>query len=184
MALIDELKEKRDYHAARVKGLSEDISAAIRLRASEQDALDDLDRAIAALSPSVSLLKEGEIATGFKSYNEAQEPQPDPADLPPPTDAEFEALEKLDAEPAEFISDLTGDPAVEPESGLHGEPAVEEYDGEGGQHGEPAPVVSEPQTQAEGTGDRVEQEKFEAHKHGGEAGFWASRLFGKPKVEA
>ena len=110
-----------------------------------------------------------EWLSGFISGSPSAPAQPDPADLPPPTEAEFNALEKLDAEPSEFISDLTGDPAVEPESGLHGE-AVE--------------TVSELDPQAEGTGDRVEQEKFEAHKHGGEAGFWATRLFGKPKVEA
>ena len=35
-----------------------------------------------------------------------------------------------DDEPSEFISDLTGDPAISPESGLHGEPEPTELDAE------------------------------------------------------
>jgi hypothetical protein len=49
--------------------------------------------------------------------------EPAPADEPQPIPDEPELF---DDEPREYISELTGDPCVEPESGLHGEP-VEGY---------------------------------------------------------
>lgn len=99
------------------------------------------------------------------------EAQPDPADLPPPTNAEFNALEKLDGEPPT--------PEEIEATRKSGEQFRAEY------FAEPSLVVSELDPQAEGTGDRVEPEKYEPAKHGGEAGAWASWLYGrKPKVEA
>jgi hypothetical protein len=43
-----------------------------------------------------------------------------------------------DDAPSEFISDLTGDPAIEPETGLHGEPEPTELDA-------PASIVDDPE---------------------------------------
>jgi len=48
--LLEELKEKREYHVARVKGLTEDIAVAQRMIVDEEEAIADLDKAIAALS--------------------------------------------------------------------------------------------------------------------------------------
>lgn len=145
------------------------------------------------------------------------EAQPDPADLPPPTEAEFNALEKLDGgdpfesgeETLDALKEETargGAPhcvvcglTVTPENvsyrgedgwyclGDHGPSVLHAYNAganlrkAGGprpldghypddenmtraaqtgwdEEVEPAPMVSEPQTPAEGTGDRVEQE--------------------------
>lgn len=69
------------------------------------------------------------------------------------------------SEPAEIISTLTGDPAIEPESGLHGEPLPpSELDSQ-----------AQPQTKSEQS-DNPPEEKFSALKHGGEAGGWAAAL--------
>lgn len=96
MALIDELKERRTH-------VLEELNRVEDLRAE----LADFDRVIAALEPA-------------------------PTDEQPELfeDEQEDALEQLareegevfaDAYAVEIISELTGDPAVEPESGLHGE---------------------------------------------------------------
>jgi hypothetical protein len=114
MALIDELKEKRTNVSAR---MSEDIKVrdeawerfSARVAGWEVD-IADLDRAIAALEPTEQVeVKTVLLATGAAN-------------------AVYTAEDEVfaDAYAAEIISDLTGDPAVEPESGLHGEAVSED----------------------------------------------------------
>lgn len=63
--LLEELKEKREYHVARVKGLTEDIAVAQRMIVDEEEAIADLDKAIAALStePEEGLLDDNQLKT-------------------------------------------------------------------------------------------------------------------------
>lgn len=107
MALIDELKEKlkavEAYIDARHSQIREHGAAVEDLERQRWD----LDIAIAALAPT-------ELVVTEITKEDAVE------QLASEEDEVF-----ADAYAAEIISDLTGDPAIEPESGLHGE-AVEE----------------------------------------------------------
>jgi hypothetical protein len=170
MALIDDLKEQR---AEAVKVRDEHFEEAIRCNLSGskwQYHIDDLDRAIAALTPTPDfeaeketareqLEREPEIPEGFTKWEGCEwtglpsdmvqvifhdEPTPyfptSAENLEPlwawdrcsPDAQRIIAYRIIKASPApdpdeqddasEFISDLTGDPAIEPEAGLHGEP--------------------------------------------------------------
>jgi len=109
MALIDELNAAR-IRLIEMRALKKhEINDAIEAMRCIDSEIAEHDLAIAALQP-------GEVTITVSND------EPDPADQPALTDAEFEALEPFDVDPPEIISDLTGDPAIEPESGLHGEP--------------------------------------------------------------
>ena len=134
MALIDELKQKRaECHERYNRILADEAYYLGRL--------NDLDRAIAALEPAPTVLDElDEFVTTLEASPLPDEPapaepeaEPEPSlfdaedeDGPPPEpfvfNEPFHIIDEPEADddaPAEFISDLTGDPAVEPESGLH-----------------------------------------------------------------
>jgi hypothetical protein len=142
MALIDELKQKRaehaeklrcayidaDYFRGRVANYDTCISA-LEMEADliEQADDDDLDTAIAALEPAPA------------EQAPAQPPSAElRSDLPA---SEEESRDQFEDEPDVFISILTGDPAISPESGLHGEPESTELDA-------PASIVDDPELQA------------------------------------
>jgi len=100
MKLIDELIERHseveqriDARNAQVHEHFQAIEALVKTRV-------DLDRAIAALN---AFRNEDDLDIGYDD-----DPKPERA-----------YVVEDDAVPAEIISDLTGDPAVEPESGLH-----------------------------------------------------------------
>jgi hypothetical protein len=120
MALIDELKERRDRQEEALDKIAEDIKEREEFRLRVERELDDLDRAIAALEAAVALEQ--------LEKDHALPPSADDVvtDLQGDTVEEmreaFEDVFEAQAEPVEHISILTGDPAIEPESGLHGDP--------------------------------------------------------------
>ena len=133
MSLIDELKEKRAEAVAALETQMEFVRAH-KFNVSEwHKVIEDLDTAIAALAPSEALL-DPVPSPSHESSSQETVTEAAPEDLPAMSDAEFEALPEFeDNEPEEVISVLTGDPAIEPESGLHGDPvetppAVSELD--------------------------------------------------------
>lgn len=139
MALIDELKQKRaehaeklrcayidaDYFRGRVANYDTCISA-LEMEADliEQADDDDLDTAIAALEPAPA------------EQAPAQPPSAElRSDLPA---SEEESRDQFEDEPDVFISILTSDPAISPESGLHGDPEPTELDA-------PVSIVDDPE---------------------------------------
>jgi hypothetical protein len=120
MALIDELKERRDRQEEALDKIAEDIKEREEFRLRVERELDDLDRAIAALEAAVALEQ--------LEKDHALPPSADDVvtDLQGDTVEEmreaFEDVFEAQAEPVEHISILTGDHAIEPESGLHGDP--------------------------------------------------------------
>jgi hypothetical protein len=126
MALIDELKERRDRQEKVLDEVAEAIKEREDYRLRVEQELDDLDRAIAALEPD--LIDEASVALEQLETDHALPPSADDVvtDLQGDTVEEmreaFEDVFEAQAEPVEHISILTGDPAIEPESGLHETP--------------------------------------------------------------
>ena len=150
MALIDELKERRTH-------VLEELNRVEDLRAE----LADFDRVIAALEPA-------------------------PTDEQPELfeDEQEDALEQLareegevfaDAYAVEIISELTGDPAVEAESGLHGE-AVSE--------GGYAPVTNPEADAIAQAQDWYSPEQIAEREKASRPWSGMGNLWGKPKVDA
>jgi hypothetical protein len=78
----------------------------------------------------------------LRAAEPVSEPEPEPSLFDAePSDEEDASSDDEDDAPTEIISDLTGDPAIEPESGLHGEPEPTELDA-------PASIVDDPELQA------------------------------------
>ena len=188
MTLLDEMKEDRESALERRQEYLDDIEAATRSLRDAEAYIADLDKAIAALrTPAAAedtaqdrvepLLDQGQSLPDQSSSQESETDATDPADLPAPTDAEFQALEKLDAEPeAQILREHVPLDA----------PVIEDATGEQFAliQGEPVQIVSEePKPEPEPPHEPHSEELFEAHKHGGEAGYWAS-LFLRKKVDA
>ena len=75
----------------------------------------------------------------LRAAEPVSEPEPEPSLFDAePSDEEDASSDDEDDAPTEIISDLTGDPAIEPESGLHGEPEPTELDA-------PASIVDDPE---------------------------------------
>ena len=152
MSLLEELKDRRDRQTESLAKIYEDIrerQAYIDTLAIE---LEDLDTAIAALEPAPA----EPVSDNFAALAEFVNAEPVlAADLPkvelkwndgfgPAEDADEEDAssddeDDWDDEPEVHISILTSDPAIEPESGLHGEPEPTELDAE------PASVLDNPE---------------------------------------
>jgi hypothetical protein len=160
MALIDELKEKREVWLCNVALHDQRVVDECLNASRARDMVADLDRAIAALEPAP-----------------ADEPQPIP-DEP----------ELFDDEPREYISELTGDPCIEPESGLHGEP-VEEAPAPQLQSGYDlyaehlAAVAAMDEAPALNAQMQDEREQGYAPVTNPDADFWARGLTGEQKPE-
>lgn len=96
------------------------------LREELEDRADKLDAELLGLRGRMKEIERqsNELHTCLNALDiaemDAEDAALEPAPIPEPETQE-PAPPSVD-EPAEFISDLTGDPAVEPESGLHGEP--------------------------------------------------------------
>lgn len=120
MALIDELKERRAEVVAELETQEAFVVAHQICVEDKRTEIADLDRAIAALTPAPDFEAEKEVA------REQLEREPEI-----PEEGLGSSLIAMgygdDDTPAEHISILTGDPAIEPESGLHEErPALNE----------------------------------------------------------
>jgi hypothetical protein len=155
MALIDELKEMRE--AAQKRERERRFEAFELQTWADVDAKNvrDFDIAIAALTPFPTDAELDQVDLAIAIAREA-EAIPDEPEL-------------FDDEPAEeTYSILTGDPCIEPESGLHGEPIEE------------APALNE-QMQ-----DEREQpvEDGYAPVTSPEADFWARTLTEQPKPQS
>ena len=156
MSVLNELKEMHDWAVVEATRCDALVQRWMGDRDTYLRRAEDLDRAIAALEPQyhAGALKAGEVASGWETYELAQQGEVKTVLLSDeqavPFDMELKAgeraelaeadaavaLEQLETdhalppsaddvdvdEPVEFISDLTGDPAVEPESGLHETP--------------------------------------------------------------
>lgn len=132
MALIDELKEKREVWLCNVALHDQRVVDECLNASRARDMVADLDRAIAALEPAPipepDLIDEASVAREQLETDHALPPSADDVvtDLQGDTVEEmreaFEDVFEAQAEPVEHISILTGDPAIEPESGLHGDP--------------------------------------------------------------
>lgn len=242
MSLIDELKEKREKLLADIEEAQDEINRKL-------PKIADLDKAIAALTPSEGLLDpvqqasdesssqtSGDVAAaipeGFTAWSgkDVYTPTEDTEDFRHRVEVIFRGglqetgeawtfiwgwLDNAEpesniiayriisepaeaSEPAEIISTLTGDPAIEPESGLHGEPSVIDAEPEaqilrehvpldtpviedatGEQfaiiQGEPVQIVSEPEPAPE----QPEPAKDEP-LYRGDAPFWAKVLVREP----
>jgi hypothetical protein len=156
MKLIDELIERHseveqriDARNAQVHEHFQAIEALVKTRV-------DLDRAIAALN---AFRNEDDLDIGYDD-----DPKPERAHV-----AEDDAV------PAEIISDLTGDPAVEPESGLHGEAVSEEGD---------APVTNPEADAIVRAQDWYSPEQVAEREKASRAWSGLGALWGKPKVDA
>ncbi len=118
--------------------------------------MEDIERGISALGSFVA----EEVASEQLASDHA---------LPPSAD------DVVVDEPVEFISDLTGDPAIEPESGLHGEAVSEEgY----------APVTNPEADAAAQAHDWYSPEKVAEREKASRAWSGLGTLWGKPKVDA
>jgi hypothetical protein len=147
MSILEELKKRRtvlvDYAEERESGAI----------AARRD-IADLDTAIAALEPARPSIDHTEPESGLRAAEDVWTPEGleqlsakadafiahigAPQIEPEPSlfdDTNFD--DEVDA-PSEFISDLTGDPAIEPESGLHADPEPTELDA-------PASIVDDPE---------------------------------------
>jgi hypothetical protein len=139
MSFLNELKEKRQDAIETVVGIDLDIEATKLTLKSEQERrafwtkrIGEIDIAIAALEPAPipepDLIDEASVAREQLETDHALPPSADDVvtDLQGDTVEEmreaFENVFEAQEEPGEFISELTGDPAIEPESGLHGDP--------------------------------------------------------------
>jgi len=116
MALIDELKEKLAEAVQFVDTESAFVRAHTRNVEDWLSRIDDLDRAIAALEPTEELTAAINAAAAAMGDEKARaiavlEPVAEPQPTPDEPDLFEDAA-------AEHISELTGDPAIEPESGL------------------------------------------------------------------
>ena len=100
MALIDDLKDDLYAEMEREEFMRAQAQAMLSEAAEAHRRADDLRRAIAALEPAPEAEPAQSLASFYTATPEANE----------------------DEEPVEHYSILTGDPAIEPESGLHGEP--------------------------------------------------------------
>jgi len=117
MSLLEKLREDRASALETIEGLENEIAPLEQAREFWTQMVADYDIAIAALEPVAEQedpgLREVRAYTSGRldGYQQAMATQASSQPAPPIVD-----------EPVEFISDLTGDPAIEPESGLHGEP--------------------------------------------------------------
>jgi len=138
MTIINELKEKRAERIHHWDGRQAQITEHQEaLRNIEAD-IADLDTAIAALEPARPSIDHTEPESGLRAAEDVWTPEGleqlsakadafiahigAPQIEPEPSLFDDINFDDEDDAPAEFISDLTGDPAIEPESGLHGEP--------------------------------------------------------------
>lgn len=147
MALIDELKQ------ARIE-CDEQYKRVIVDHAFYAERLNDLDTAIAALQQGEVMITVTNDEPDESAAIAALEPAPTEPEAVlysideqtcEPVDPRCGApADQSEEEPTEFISILTGDPAVEPESGLHGEPEPTELDA-------PASILDDPELQATAT---------------------------------
>ena len=118
--------------------------------------MEDIERGISALGSFVA----EEVASEQLASDHA---------LPPSAD------DVVADEPVEFISDLTGDPAIEPESGLHGEAVSEEgY----------APVTNPEADAAAQAHEWYSPEKVAEREKASRSWSGMGSLWGKPKVDA
>lgn len=170
MALIDELKERltavsNEMDRLEAQGREIDLlwkeqerlfgdldTAILALDPSDppnmldDDDDDDLDTAIAALEPAPEIEApaqppSAELRSDPGSEENAGTNSEDPYSIDWGNEPISQPADQSEEEPAEFISDLTGDPAIEPESGPHGEPEPTELDA-------PASIVDDPELQA------------------------------------
>lgn len=146
MALIDELKEKREVWRLNVELHDQRALDEVGFALAAQAMVDDLDTAIAALEPAPA---EPEAAPYSIDWGNEPAPAEQAPTSSPSTDegrsvtpaTEEESGDQIEDEPSEFISDLTGDPAISPESGLRGQPEPTELDA-------PVSIVDNPELQA------------------------------------
>ena len=145
MRLIDELKNRRDGKTAELGTILHDITVSEQAVLKLEEELDQYDCAIAALEAALEAAPEAAPEGVVTEENVAAFV----------ADKREEVSVTDDAEPddvaTEHVSILTGDPSVEPESGLHGEFRWDEASGkwmrEGGDGETPAhsdELVAEP----------------------------------------
>ena len=106
MSLIDRLKTQRESVEQELQNIEEHAKELAEIAAKAAADKHEKLREIADLAKAIAVLDthEEELAIEWAEPLTADEPD----------------------EPAEHISTLTGDPAIEPESGLHGDPVVTE----------------------------------------------------------
>ena len=129
MSLLSDLKVKREDAIELIAGVDIDIAAIKQTLEREQETrsfwvtyIAEIDTAIAALEPvpvEDPGLREVQAYTSGRLDGYTQAIQS--LELAAEKEVAREQLERED-DASEIISDLTGDPAIEPESGLHGEP--------------------------------------------------------------
>jgi hypothetical protein len=135
MKLIDELIERHSEVEQRIDARNAQISEHLHAIDALVAVRTDLDRAIAALNAftneddHVVTWTEDQKPETWETMERAEQGEVKTVLLATgAANAVYTAEDEVfaDAYAAEIISDLTGDPAVEPESGLHGEAVSED----------------------------------------------------------
>jgi len=147
--------------------------AASQLRGEWKEAYSEL--ATVEKRAAVLTLKMQDIERGLATLEDAAGPEPGDVLLDGTVAGEQEGEVFADAYAVEIISDLTGDPAVEPESGLHGEAVSEEgY----------APVTNPEADAIAQAQDWYSPEQVAEREKASRAWAGLGALWGKPKVDA
>ena len=195
MALIDELKEQLKKAVEFVDTETAIVRVHTRNVEDWLGRIDDLDRAIAALQPTEELIAALDDAAFVQSEELLDEltrktllaptltAQPETWEAMEVAEQDIAAEQLLreedevfsDAYGFEIISELTGDPAIEPESGLHGEAVSEEgY----------APVTSPEADAVARAQDWYSPEQVAEREKASAKWPGLGTLWGKPKVDA